>query len=431
MCHSLNRLKASHIKTFNKLNFPKIDFVVVNLYPFHKLLSKNKNKRIEMIDIGGVTLLRSAAKNFSSVTPVCDVSDYKKFSINLRNNHGNTSLQFRKKMATKVYFYTASYDLCIFNWLNNNETSSNLDYNKNELRYGENPHQKGFYYNKKNNKSIYDGVMQLGKALSYNNLLDINSALECINEFNEPTCVIIKHNNPCGVASSKNIASSFQNAYLSDKISAFGGIIILNRKLNTNLSKIISNIFFEIILAPSFSPESKKIFGKKKKLILIETNILTNEKDNEIKKIHGGFLTQQKNTIRFSKKNLKLVSNTKGSTKLIEDMVFAFKICKHTKSNSIVLVKNKSVVSMGIGQTSRIDSTKISLAKLGNKNKNIGYVAASDAFFPFIDSIKLLIKNNCKAVIQPAGSINDLKIIKFANEKKIPLYFSKYRFFRH
>tara|TARA_Y100000590_G_scaffold10536_1_gene12971 strand:- start:6619 stop:8142 length:1524 start_codon:yes stop_codon:yes gene_type:complete len=429
------REEAKQIKEFKKLKFPKIDLVVINLYPFSKFIFNNKINPIEMIDIGGVSLLRAAAKNYNSVTPIYDIGDYKRLSIDLNNNNGKTSLKFRKNMASKVYAYTSAYDIQIAKWLKNKKTPKSKSYldkhKKIKLRYGENPHQKASYYEQKNINSIYNQIIHKGKNLSYNNLLDIDTAIECIKEFSEPSCVIIKHNNPCGAASSHNISSAFKKAYLSDKISAFGGIAILNRKISTNLAKIISKKFFEIILAPNFDKESKDILSKRKKLTLIKINKLKNNKNNEIKKIFGGYLAQEKNMLQFKKSNMKLVSNKKASKKLIEEMIFAFKISKHTKSNSIVLVKNKAVVSMGIGQTSRIASTKIAISKLNYNNRKKGFVAASDAFFPFLDSVKLLFNYNCKAIIQPSGSINDSKIIDFANKYKLPLYFTKYRFFKH
>jgi phosphoribosylaminoimidazolecarboxamide formyltransferase/IMP cyclohydrolase len=429
-----DRKNKNHLKLFKKLNFPEINFVVVNLYPFEKTLmsSSNKKKCIEMIDIGGTTLLRSAAKNFNSITAISNINDYDIFIKNMKKNHGKTSMSFRKKMAAKVFEHTSSYDNLVSNWINkDNNNLKIINHEKKILRYGENPHQKSFFYKKKFNKNLFNNLLQQDKKLSFNNIVDVDSAYECLREFNEPTCVIIKHNMPCGVASDSKIEKAFIKAYNTDSISAFGGILALNRKINENISHFLVSKFFEVIIAPSFSKEAIKILQTKKKLILIETRKLHEENKMEIKSVHGGYLVQEKNTVVFSKNKMECVSNKKATDKQIRDLIFAFKVSKYIKSNAIVLVQNKQTIGIGSGQTSRIHSTKIALSKISSKFKKIGFVAASDAFFPFTDSIKLLVKKNCKAIIQPKGSINDHKIINYANIKKISLYFSNYRFFRH
>jgi len=428
-----DRNNKNHTKLFKKLHFPEINFVIVNLYPFEKALNNNSNKKkcIEMIDIGGPTLLRSAAKNFYSITVISDINDYEIFIKNIKQNFGKTSLNFRKKMSAKVFKLTSSYDKLISNWMNNEDDLQIINHEKKTLRYGENPHQKSFFYKNKSKKNLFHNCFQQDKKLSYNNILDVNSAHECLNEFNEPTCVIIKHNIPCGVASDSKIEKAYLKAYNSDSTSAFGSIIALNRTINEKIANILVSKFFEIIIAPSFSQKSKEVLKRKKRLILIETEKISKDKKFEIKSVHNGYLVQEKNKIIFSKKYMKCVSNKKATDKQINDLIFAFKVSKHTKSNAIVLVKNKQTLGIGSGQTSRIGSTKIALSKIPKKFTKTRFVAASDAFFPYTDNVKLLIKKNCEAIIQPKGSINDNKIIDFTDSKKIPLYFSSYRFFRH
>ena len=430
-----DRQDISHIKKIKKMSFPIIDFVIVNLYPFKKFSNNTANfkKSIEMIDVGGVTLLRSASKNYNFVTPICDVNDYKKFILNLKKNVGKTSLQFRKKMAAKTFETTSNYDSLIFKWMLNKENYSSkfIQYEKQALQYGENPHQKSFYYKNSKQKLLFDNIIPKGKELTYNNLLDVDSAYNCITEFSEPTCAIIKHNNPCGVASSNKIYNAFLRAYSSDSKSAFGGVVALNKAVNHELAKKITSSFFTIIIAPKFTKKAKVIFEKKRNLVLIETRNITNNSKTDVRSIHGGYLIQEKNLIVLNKKDIKCATKKKASKKQIDDLIFSFKVCKHIKSNAIVLSKDKKTLGIGAGQMSRIDATKLSLSKIRLDKRKKGFVAASDAFFPFTDNIKLLLKNNCETIIQPKGSINDFKIVSFANKNNLPLYFSKYRFFKH
>ena len=429
-----NRDKKNHKKQFNELGFPTIDFLIVNLYPFPPLQKKllNFNNYIEMIDIGGPALLRSAAKNYNSVTVISDKSDYNLLIDNLNKNNGSTTLRFRQKMAAKAFAVTSSYDFIISNKISNKKNFLKIYNHENAiLRYGENPHQKAHYFKNLDKNSFFDNIVQLGKKLSYNNILDVDSAFDCISEFNEPTCVIVKHCNPCGVSSNKNILRAFKNALTADATSAFGSIVAINRHITTEIANSIISNYFEIILAPSFSKSSINIFKKKKKLTLIQTKKIKKESKTEIKSINGAYLVQEQNLIKFNTSYLKCVTKKKASIKQIDDLVFGFKVCKHIKSNAIVLVKNKKTIGIGAGQMSRIDATKISVLKINKNNKKINYVAASDAFFPFIDNVQFLLKNNCRAIVQPSGSMNDHKIIDFANKYNLPLYFSKYRFFKH
>ena len=423
-----DRSKKSHHKEFDKIKFPPIDFLIVNLYPFEKIKnSKASHKKcLEMIDIGGSTLLRSAAKNFKYVTPICDPLDYNDLIKNLKLKN-NTSLNFRKKMSAKVFYTTYMYDKIISDWMLKYDNDLIIkDYKKIKLKYGENPHQNAFFYKKNNNLNFFDNLIY-GKQLTYNNLKDAEAAFDCINDFKEPTCVIVKHGSPCGVASNKNIYKAYKESRDADLISSFGGIMAFNKTVDIKVSKIISKNFYEIILAPNFTKSALMLLSKKKNLKLIKTKNIIKKNKFDILSTSNGYLIQEKNNIIFNKKNMKLVSNYKSSKKKMEDLIFAFKVCKHVKSNAIVLVKNKITIAIGGGQTSRIRSTEIAL----NKIKHKSFVAASDAFFPFTDNIKLLIKKNCTAIIQPNGSINDNKIIDFANKNKLSLFFSKYRFFKH
>lgn len=422
------RNDKDHVKTFEKFNFPKIDFVIVNFYPFAKIVdSNNPKKKLEMIDIGGPTLIRSASKNFESVTTICDKKYYKFLIKELLKNKGKTSLAFRKEMAEKNFKLTSEYDLSIYKWF----TKKNIKYssNKIKIKYGENPNQKAYFI--KSSKSNILSSQVSGKTISYNNILDVSEGFSCLSDFQEPTCVIIKHNNPCGVASAKNITTAYLKAIQSDPISAFGGIILLNRRINKKLAGIIKKKFFEAIVAPKFSKTVLGIFNSKKSLIIIDSVNLKKEKKMNFKSVNSGTLYQEENSYNIKKSQAILVSRKKASGRVIEDMVFAFKVAKHVKSNAIVLVNNKQTYGIGAGQMSRLDSTRMAILKYKDFFKNKKFVCASDAFFPFTDNIQLLIKNKCKAIIQPSGSKNDNKIISYATKNKISLYFVNNRVFKH
>jgi len=425
------RSDKNHIESFNKLNFPSISFVIVNLYPFEKTIKSHKNnndKAIDMIDIGGPALLRSAAKNYKYVTTVSNPSDYKNLINNMKQN-GQTTLEFRRKMASKVFSTTANYDATISQWFENKK-SSKRNNKEIKLRYGENPYQKASFIYKSASQNIIKNIIQ-GKKIGYNNFLDIDAALNCLNEFSENTCVIIKHNNPCGVAVGNSPLQAFQKALNCDQKSAFGGVVAFNRKIDEKLTRVLSKYFFEIIIGKNFTENSKKIFGKKERLILINSQKILINKESEIRSINGGLLKQNKNLVKINSNIIKCVSIKKTSAKEKKDLIFALKVCKHVKSNAIVLAKNMQTVGIGAGQMSRVDSTKIALLKSDKKFKEKGFVAASDAFFPFNDSVKLLINNNCKSIVQPKGSINDKKVIDLVNKNKISLFFTNLRFFKH
>ena len=415
-----------HRNEFKKLNVPKIDLVIVNLYPFNKFKkSKNQSKVIEMIDVGGPSLIRAAGKNYKYVTTITDIKDYVKLIKNLGENDGNTDINFRKQMAAKIYKTTYQYDKNIYEWFNR----KNIEDEKTDLRYGENPCQKSYIINEKH-KSIFKLKIS-GKDISYNNIIDVDNGFKCLSEFNEPTCVIVKHNNPCGVASSKNIERAFDKAFESDSKSAFGGIVLVNRKITKKLALKISEHFFELIAAYNFEEDALKILKKKKKLILIKTDKIKLN-SMEVRSTVFGKIYQNTYIKKINRKFLKLVACNKVSDNKIDDLVFSSRVAKHIKSNAIVISANKQTLGMGIGQTNRVDSLKIAINKYKKNFKHKkNFVCVSDGFFPFTDSLKILNKYSCKAIGQPSGSINDHKNIEYAKKNKLPLYFLKERLFKH
>jgi len=422
------RNNPEHEKTFKKLNFPIIDFVIVNFYPFTKISNKEiPEKKIEMIDIGGPSMIRAASKNFASVTTICDKKFYEPLIKELTKNNGVTSLFFRKKMAERNFKLTSDYDLSIFKWFNGNKKKEKK--NKISIKYGENPNQKAYYLTK-SNANLFNSQLA-GKNLGYNNILDISDGINCLNEFKEPTCVIVKHNNPCGVASAKNINLAYKKALQADPISAFGGVLFFNKNIDTKLAKLINRNFFEVIVAPKINKKTLEILKIKKNLKIIN---LTNLKENtkySLRSVNSGVLYQEINNYKVSKQDIKLVTKKSVSGKILDDLVFAFKVAKHVKSNAIILAKNKQTLGIGAGQMSRLDSTRMAIMKYKDFFKKKEFVCASDAFFPFTDNVELLLKNKCKAILQPSGSKNDQKVIDFATHQNASLYFIKNRVFKH
>ena len=419
------RHSNNHKRVFNKSKFPKIDYVVINFYPFSKFVDKDPKETIEMIDIGGPSLLRAAAKNFENITTINSPSDYSLLKNNIKKNYGITDLNFRKKMAEKSFKLTYLYDLSIHNWFSKHHNPKEI-----KLRYGENPNQSA-KLEKNETTSIIDYQIH-GKKISYNNILDIDSGLDFLNEFKDPTTVIIKHNNACGIASSSTSQSSFNKALSSDKNSSFGGIVLINKKVDEKLAKKIVKNFFEVLVSPGFTKKAIEVLRKKKNLILINSQNMPKTKKETVKTVRTGLLIQQNNNTKISKRNFKIASKNKRiSKKEYEDVIFAFKVVKHLKSNSIVLVKNKQTIGIGAGQMNRYDATKLAVMKYKQNFSHKNIVCASDAFFPFIDSIELLKKNNCTCIVEPKGSINDNKIIEFVNKHRLKLIFSSYRVFKH
>ena len=422
------RKNLEHEKTFKQLNFPIIDIVIVNFYPFTKISDEeNPEKKIEMIDIGGPAMIRSASKNFESITTICDKKYYEPLIKELTKHKGETSLGFRKKMAEKNFKLTSDYDLSIFQWFSS--VINKKKPKKIKLKYGENPNQKAYYLT--NSKFNLFNSQISGKNIGYNNILDVSEGLDCLNEFNEPTCVIIKHNNPCGVASAKKIKESYLKALSADPVSAFGGVVLFNNQIDEDLAKLIINNFYEVVVAPKFSKTSLAILKTKKKLIIINSSNLKQKNKEVFKSVNSGVLYQEFNSYKISKSKIKLVSKKRASRKTEDDLIFAYKVAKHVKSNAIVLANNKQTIGIGAGQMSRVDSTNIAIKKYKKKFENRNFVCASDAFFPFTDNIEKLLKLKCVAIIQPSGSINDDKIINYAEKNNTSLYFTKNRVFKH
>ena len=420
------RSNRNHTKEFRQLNFPIIDIVIINLYPFNKYSKKGINdKTIEMIDIGGPSLLRASSKNYKYVTSVCEIKDYRKLINNLKINFGNTDILFRKRQAGKAFELISEYDKSVSKFLLEKDF---LNKDKDILKYGENPHQASFIISNKK-ASIFDYQIS-GKKISYNNIIDIHSGLATVNEFSEPTCSIIKHNNACGTSSASKINLAFKKAFEADDISAFGGVVILNRKVTKSLARTLHNIFFEVIVAPDFDKSALSILTKKKKLILLKIKKFK-QQTKEYRSTIFGTIHQDVDNYRINKKSLKNSGYKKASEKSLEDLLFGLKVVKHLKSNAVVLISNKQTVGIGSGQTSRIDSLNLAIKQYKKRFKIKKFVCASDGFFPFLDGLKLLKKYNCKAVAQPSGSINDKNSIEFAKSNKLSLYFTKKRFFKH
>jgi len=433
------RNNKSHKKDLLKNKFSEIDLVIVNFYPFEKILAKtnNHNKIIENIDIGGPTLVRAAAKNYNDVTVITNIDQYNNLIFELNKNKGHTSLKFRKKLSEEAFSETAYYDAIISNYFNN--LNNNLFPKKKiihgnlveKLRYGENPHQKGAIYT---SREKYDIKQIYGKKLSYNNYNDIFSALNFSKSFPKNIgTVIIKHANPCGASIKKKQLDSYKSALSCDPISAYGGIVACNYKINKNLALELNKIFYEVIIANGFNKDAIKVLKKKKNLRLIDSSSLTIPYTNNYVSNFNSTLIQSPDIIKFNKKNFKIVSKKKPTNKQLNNLIFAFNTCRFVKSNAIVIANHKSTLGIGSGQPSRLDSCKIAIEKMKKfkPNEFENSVAASDAFFPFVDGIETLVQAGISAIIQPSGSIRDKEIIKFANATGTILLFSKTRHFKH
>ena len=435
-----------HLQTMIKSNIPLIDLVVVNLYPFEATISKENcplSEAIENIDIGGPAMIRSSAKNYNGVAVVTDSSDYKMIEDALKKNDGALNLECRFILAKKAFEHTAKYDLAISNYLNGLDTNKNVTYPKKlnlafnkkmDLRYGENPHQSAsFYVDEIATKGSLASFKQLqGKELSYNNLNDADTAWECVKSFKLPSCVIVKHANPCGVGSSEDLLDAYKKAFSTDPTSAFGGIIACNTALDKNTASQIISQFVEVVIAPSYEAESLKIFESKPNIRLLEVTLDNNFNAFELKKIGGGLLVQSPDNFNIDMDHCKIVSKLKPNQEQMADMLFAWRVAKYVKSNAIVFCKNNQTLGIGAGQMSRVDSTKIASIKAQNANLDlINSVVASDAFFPFRDGIDVLATAGAKCVIQPGGSIRDEEVISAADELGLVMLFTGYRHFRH
>ena len=424
-----------------------IDLVVVNLYPFEETINSDSNeeKCIENIDIGGPAMLRSAAKNHQFVTVVTDTNDYQDIISELDKNDGSTTIEFRKKLAAKTYAITAQYDTLISNWFLKDDNELKINFSSpgtlsSELRYGENPHQSAGIYKSSFQKSgiPYADLIQ-GKELSYNNINDADAALQLIKEFDpkESAVAIIKHANPCGVACGKSLIDAYEKAFSCDTTSAFGGIIAVNQTLDEDTAKKILEVFTEVIIIPEITEGAKKILQEKSKIrVLLVNNINSNKVNHSFKSIEGGILVQSGDDKETKDSDLKIVTKIQPTKEQRSDMLFAFKVCKHVKSNAIIYVKNKKTIGIGAGQMSRVDSAKIASQKNSemeptDENSLKDSIVASDAFFPFADGLLVTIASGATAVIQPGGSIKDDEVIKAADEAGISMVFTGTRHFKH
>jgi len=440
------RENSQHMKTLKEHDIGLIDMVVVNLYPFEKTTQKPNVKIeeiIENIDIGGPSMLRSAAKNHKSVAVICNPERYNEVIEELKKNEGALTEDFLRNLAIEVFGLTSGYDWAIFKFLKDyfkgKPESSGfpeelvLNFEKiQDLRYGENPHQKAaFYRNAGKNKGL-SAIKQLwGKELSFNNILDLNAAVNIVKEFKLPAVVFIKHNNPCGVAEDKDLLKAYSQAWACDKLSAFGGVVSVNRVIDLSLAKLIAKSgFLECIICPEFSKEALELLKDKKNLRLLELpGLLEKTQGLDFKKVNGGLLLQDEDSITLDEKCLKVVAKKKPTKKELESLLFGWKVAKHVKSNAIILTRGTKTVGIGAGQMSRVDSVFIAAKKAGKLTA--GSVLASDAFFPKEDAIALAAKYKIKAIIQPGGSIADELIIKMANKHKIAMVTTGIRHFRH
>ena len=432
------RGNKKHLKDIKQNNIENIDLVIVNFYPFEKVIKNKLNHQniIENIDIGGPAMVRAAAKNYSDVTVITSLNQYDELINELKKNDGSTSLEFRKKMAQEAFSETAYYDSLIadyFNKITNTYFPQKKIFHSElikKLRYGENPHQKSAIYSLDNSLNLN----QLhGKQLSYNNFSDIYAALTISKSLPKDIgVVIIKHANPCGVSIIKDKLKCYQSALACDPISAFGGIVSFNFKVGPKLALELNKIFLEVIVANKFDNEAIKILKKKKNIRLIDASNFVLNKNYKIYSSNNAILLQNEDKLKFSHKDFRIVSKIKPNAKQMKNLIFAFNVCRYVKSNAIVLACNNSTVGIGSGQPSRLDSCQIAINKMKkfvNPSKEI--VAASDAFFPFVDGIEKLIQSGVSAVIQPSGSINDKNIIRYANDTNTILVFSKTRHFKH
>lgn len=431
----LNRQdNESDVSEMAQYNIPQIDAVIVDLYPFEKTVASGASEAdiIEKIDIGGISLIRAAAKNFKDTICVSSVDDYAEFLELISKNNGEISLKDRKRFAAKSFNVSSNYDTAIFNYFNKEEKLPAFklsETNGQELRYGENPHQKGYFFG--NFDEMFTKLH--GKELSYNNLLDVDAAVNLMNEFKgeAPTFAILKHNNACGIAQRNTIQEAYLAALAGDPVSAFGGILISNVEIDEATANEINDLFCEVVIAPSFSATAQEILeGKKNRILLVQKEIEL--PSTTVRTCLNGVLVQDKDNITDSAEILTQATNNKPNSQELEDLLFASKICKHTKSNTIVLAKGKQLCASGTGQTSRVDALRQAIEKAKAFNFNLeGAVMASDAFFPFPDCVEIADKAGIIAVIQPGGSIKDQLSIDYCNENEMAMVFTGTRHFKH
>ncbi len=431
-------LRDKHAQVAKEQQINWIDLVVVNLYPFAETIKNpvaTLDDAIENIDIGGPTMIRSAAKNMGWTGVAVDPKDYQKIIDELHAQKG-LSFATRKQLAIKAFEHTAHYDAVIFSYLSRNADVAfpeKLHFHLerySELRYGENPHQAACAYRfSSTNSGILSAKLHQGKELSYNNIADADAAVACMREFTQPACVVVKHANPCGVATADNIADAFQHAFHADALSAFGGIVALNRPCDKAIAEAIAKVFIEVLIAPSYSAEALAILASKPNLRVLELQDTTSATLQEFKFIEGGLLIQDKDLSAIDYQDFKIVTNAKPTEKEIATMLFAWPVLKHIKSNAILIAKNHVTVGVGAGQVSRVDAVDVAIKKAGKNLANT--ILASDAFFPFRDSIDRIANTGIRAIIQPGGSQRDTEVIAACDEHGIAMVFTGKRCFKH
>ena len=429
----LNRSENEQDKAeLKQYEIPQIDIVIVDLYPFEKTVASGASEGdiIEKIDIGGISLIRAAAKNFKDVFCVSSMQDYSEFLQLISEENGATALKDRKRFAAKAFNISSHYDTAIFNYFNEEEASYKDSYcGGMELRYGENPHQKGHFY------GDFDAMFEKlhGKELSYNNLLDVDAAVNLMNEFRgeAPTFAILKHNNACGIAQRNSIFEAYKDALAGDPVSAFGGILISNTEIDKVTAEEIHQLFCEVVIAPSYSEEALEVLkGKKNRVLLVQKKVELPKQ--QVRTCLNGILVQGKDFKTDAKEDLTFVTNNKPTEEELSDLLFASKICKHTKSNTIVLVKDHQLLASGTGQTSRVDALRQSIDKAKSFDFDLrGAAMASDAFFPFPDCVEIADHAGISAVIQPGGSIKDQLSIDYCNENNLAMAMTGTRHFKH
>jgi len=422
------------VKEMEQYEIPQLDIVIVDLYPFEKTVASGASEQdiIEKIDIGGISLIRAAAKNFKDVLCVSSMNDYEDLLEVISKNNGEVSLEDRKRFAAKAFNVSSHYDTAIFNYFNQNEEEvvykQSITEGK-QLRYGENPHQKGYFFG--DFDAIFDQLH--GKELSYNNLLDVDAAVNLMGEFknDNPTFAILKHNNACGLAQRATVLEAYKDALAGDPVSAFGGVLISNTAIDLATAEEIHQLFCEVVIAPSYNEDALELLkGKKNRIILIEKEV--EQPSTTVRTCLNGVLVQDKNLKTDTQENLKEVTDAKPTSEQIEDLLFASKISKHTKSNTIVLVKGKQLCASGTGQTSRVDALRQSIEKAQSFKFDLnGAVMASDAFFPFPDCVEIADKAGITSVIQPGGSIKDQLSIDYCNKNNISMVMTGTRHFKH
>ena len=425
------RENAGDIAQLKEYSIPEIDLVIVDLYPFEKTLANtaDENEIIEKIDIGGISLIRAAAKNFKDVVVVPSADQYGDLISLLKEKNGNTELADRKYFAMQAFNVSSHYDTAIFKYFQGDGEIAfkQSTLKPNELRYGENPHQKGLFY------GDLDKVFEQlhGKAISYNNLGDLDAAINLIDEFEEVTFAILKHSNACGIASRPKLIDAWKDALAGDPVSAFGGVLISNETIDAETATEIDKLFFEIILAPGYSESALEILKKKKNRIILKKGSYTFPK-KQFRSLMNGVIEQERDLKIESKEDMEIMTKLSPEEMEIKDLIFANKVVKHTKSNTIVLAKNNQLCASGVGQTSRVDALKQAITKAGEFNFDLkGAVMASDAFFPFADSVEIAHSAGIKAVIQPGGSIRDKDSVRFCDENNMSMVFTGTRHFKH